>query len=142
MAKIELKDFGLQPYTVNIEEATLQNTNYRTALWTGKTLQVTLMEIPVGSDIGLEVHPNIDQFLRLEAGQGRVQMGDSEDNLTFDQEISDDWAVMVPAGQWHNITNTGDTPLKIYSIYAPPEHPHGAVHQTKADAEAAEGHEH
>src|SRR5690606_41689347 len=135
MAKLELRDFGPHPYVVNIEEATLQNSNFRTALWTGEHLQMTLMSIPVGGEVGLEVHHELDQFLRLEEGRGRVQMGEAEDDLSFEQEISDDWVVLVPAGMWHNITNVGDTPLKIYSIYTPPEHPHGTVHVTKADSD-------
>jgi len=140
MADVQLKDHGPSPYTVNIETATVQNPNYRTALWTGTNLQLTLMSIPVGGEIGLEVHPDIDQFLRIEEGRGRVQMGDAEDDLDFDQEIGDDWVVLVPAGKWHNITNVGDEPMKVYSIYAPPEHPHGAVHATKAEGDAAEDH--
>jgi mannose-6-phosphate isomerase-like protein (cupin superfamily) len=140
MSTIELKDHGPRPYTVDIEEATVQNANYRTALWTGKHLQVTLMSIPVGGEIGLEVHHELDQFLRLEEGKGRVQMGEAEHDLPFDQQIGDDWVVLVPAGTWHNITNVGDEPLKIYSIYAPPEHPHGTVHATKAEGDAAEDH--
>lgn len=140
MSKLDLKDHGAQPYVVNIEDATIQNDNYRTALWTGKNLQLTLMSIPVGGEIGLEAHTELDQFLRLEEGHGRVQMGESEDNLHFDEEIGDDWVVLVPAGMWHNITNIGDTPLKIYSIYAPPEHPHGTVHGSKEEADAAHHH--
>ncbi|MDZ7706727.1 MAG: cupin domain-containing protein [Trueperaceae bacterium] len=140
MADVQLKDHGPSPYTVNIETATVENPNYRTALWTGTNLQLTLMSIPVGGEIGLEVHQEIDQFLRIEEGKGRVQMGDAEDDLDFDQEIGDDWVVLVPAGKWHNITNVGDEPLKIYSIYAPPEHPHGTVHATKAEGDAAEDH--
>lgn len=142
MSQIELEDFGPRPYVVNIEEATVQNTNYRTALWTGEHLQLTLMSIPVGGEIGLEAHDELDQFLRLEEGRGRVQMGPTKDDLSFDHEIGDDWVVLVPAGMWHNITNIGDAPLKIYSIYAPPEHPRGTVHATKAEADAAEGHDH
>lgn len=142
MTRLELKDFGSHPYSVNIEDATVQNEKYRTTLWTGSHLQLTLMSIPVGGEIGLEAHTELDQFLRIEPGRGRVQMGDSEDDLGFDQEIDDDWVVLVPAGKWHNITNVGDTPLKIYSIYTPPEHPHGTVHATKVDADAAEGHDH
>ena len=138
MSHTELKDHGPKPYAVNIEDATVQNTNFRTALWTGKHLQMTLMSIPVGGEIGLEKHDELDQFLRLEQGTGRVQMGDTEDNLDFEQEVSDDWVVLVPAGKWHNITNAGDEPLKIYSIYTPPEHDHGTVHKTKADSDAAE----
>ncbi len=130
------QDFGGQPYVVNIDQATKQNNTFRTAIWTGEHLQVTLMSIGVGEDIGLEMHPDVDQFLRIEDGQGLVQMGDSRDNLTFQQNVFDDFAVMVPAGKWHNITNTGNTPLKLYSIYAPPEHPFGTVHQTKAEAES------
>ncbi|QHS24382.1 cupin domain-containing protein [Virgibacillus sp. MSP4-1] len=129
-----LKDYGSQPFVINIDEATTANNTYRTALWTGEHLQVTLMSIDVGDDIGLEVHPNTDQFIRLEQGQGLVQMGDSRDNLTFEARAYDDFAVMIPAGKWHNITNTGDVPMKVYAIYAPPEHPFGTVHRTKADA--------
>ncbi|MFP7300218.1 cupin domain-containing protein [Neobacillus niacini] len=134
----EIKDYGKQPFVVNIEEATKQNNTFRTALWTGGHFQVTLMSINVGEDIGLEMHPDVDQFLRIEDGQGIVQMGDTKDNLTFRESVSDDFAIIIPAGKWHNITNTGDTPLKLYSIYAPPEHPFGTVHRTKADAIAAE----
>lgn len=109
---------------LNIESHTLANENFRTALWTGSNLQVTLMAIPAGGDVGLEQHHDIDQFLRVEEGTARVMMGDSEDNLDFVREVSDDYAILVPAGKWHNIVNTGDKPLKIYSIYAPAEHPH------------------
>lgn len=135
---MELKDYGAESFVVNIEEATKQNDTFRTALWTGKNLQVTLMSIAPGDDIGLEVHEHGDQFLRVEDGQGLVQMGDSEDNLSFEEKAEDDYAILIPAGKWHNVTNTGDEPLKIYSIYAPPEHPHSTVHETKAEADAAE----
>ncbi|WP_332694378.1 cupin domain-containing protein [Halalkalibacter lacteus] len=131
-------DYGSEPFVVNIEEATKQNNTFRTALWTGDHLQVTLMSINVGEDIGLEIHPELDQFLRIEEGQGIVQMGDSKDHLDFQEEVFDDYAIMVPAGKWHNLTNTGNQPLKLYSIYAPPEHPYGTVHETKAIAMAAE----
>lgn len=135
---IKLKDYGPEPFIVNIEEATKENNTFRTALWTGKHLQLTLMSINVGEDIGLEIHPNVDQFIRIEEGQGLAQIGDRKDNLSFQAKVSDDYAIIIPAGKWHNIINTGDKPLKLYSIYAPPEHPHGTVHQTKADAEAHE----
>lgn len=137
-SRIELKDYGGKPLVLDIEEATTQNETFRTALWTGEHFQVTLMSIDVGDDIGLEVHPNTDQFLRLEQGQGLVQMGDSPDLLDFQAQASDDFAIMVPAGKWHNITNTGNEKMKLYVIYAPPEHPFGTVHRTKADAMAAE----
>ncbi|MEH7176869.1 cupin domain-containing protein [Neobacillus vireti] len=132
------KDHGPEPYVVNIETATTQNNTFRTALWTGQHLQVTLMSIDVGGDIGLEIHPDVDQFLRIEQGQGRVQMGKDKNQLNFEKNVSDNFSIMVPAGTWHNVTNTGSIPLRLYSIYAPPEHPHGTVHKTKAEAEAAE----
>lgn len=135
-------DHGGKPYVVDIEDATEDNRTFRTALWTGKHLQVTLMSIGVGDDIGLEIHPNTDQFLRIEDGRGLVQMGQRRDQLTFQRRVSDDDAIMVPAGTWHNIKNRGKKPLKLYSIYAPPEHKFGTVHRTKADAVAAEGHHH
>lgn len=131
-------DYGPQPFVVNINKATINNNTYRTALWTGNFLQLTLMSIRPGEDIGLEVHPETDQFLRIEEGFGVVQMGNSKDNLPFQQMVFDDDAIFVPAGVWHNVINTGTKPIKIYSIYAPPHHPRGTVQNTKADAEAAE----
>ncbi len=138
--EIELKDYGANPFVININEATLENTNYRTAIWTGKYLQATLMKIDVGDDVGLEIHPNTDQFLRIEEGQGIVKMGKTKDNLDFEEEVKDDYAIFVPAGTWHNVVNTGYKPIKLYSIYAPPHHPHGTIHKTKMIAEMEEGH--
>lgn len=135
-------DYGQQPFVVNIEDATKQNNTFRTALWTGKNLQLTLMSIGVGEDIGLEIHPDHDQFIRIEEGQGLVQMGDSKDRLDFQQNAFEDYAIFVPAGKWHNLTNIGNKPLKLYSIYAPPEHPFGTVHETKEIAMAAEENHH
>ena len=137
---IESKDYGPEPFVININEATKQNDTYRTALWTGSHLQVTLMSLKVGEDIGLEVHPDLDQFIRIEQGEGIVQMGDRKDRLNFQERVYDDFAFVIPAGKWHNLINTGYEPLKLYSIYAPPQHPRGTVHVTKADAEAAEEH--
>ncbi|WP_396653120.1 cupin domain-containing protein [Metabacillus arenae] len=134
----ELKDYGPKPFVININEATKQNNTYRTALWTGTHLQVTLMSLNVGEDIGVEMHPDVDQFLRIEQGHGIVQMGKSKNNLNFKRNVYDDSAILIPAGTWHNLTNTGNIPLKLYSIYAPPNHPFGTVHVTKADAMAAE----
>lgn len=127
-------DIGPQPQAFDIERATLENTDYRSVAWSGRYLQVTLMSIPVGSDIGLEAHPETDQFLRLDAGKGRVQMGPAKDRLDFDEEVSDGWCVLVPAGTWHNITNIGDTPMQIYAIYAPVHHAADKVHATAAEA--------
>lgn len=137
---MELKDYGAESFVVNIEQLTKQNENYRFALWTGSHLQLTLMSIEVGEDIGLEVHPNIDQFLRIEEGKGLVQMGDSKDYLDFEQNAEEDFGIFIPAGKWHNVTNKGDKPLKIYSIYAPIQHPHGTVQKTREIAMEAEEH--
>lgn len=131
-------DHGGNPFVININEATKQNNTFRSVLWTGSHLQVTLMSLRPGEDIGLEIHPHVDQFLRIEQGQGIVEMGKSRERLDFVQKVYDDFAIMVPAGTWHNVTNTGSVPLKLYSIYAPPNHPFGAVHITKADAMKAE----
>lgn len=128
---IVLKDYGREPFVVNIADATKQNNNFRLALWTGCHLQLTLMSLRPGEDIGLEMHPNVDQFIRIEQGQGIVQMGDKKDCLNFERNIYDDYAIFIPAGKWHNIINTGCTPMKLYSIYAPPEHPFGTVQETK-----------
>lgn len=131
-------DNGPRPNAFNIETATRQNDTYRTVAWTGKYLQVTLMSIPVGESIGLEVHPETDQFLRLDAGRGRAVMGPAEEQLDFQQEVSDGWSIQVPAGMWHDLINTGDEPLRVYAVYAPVHHASGVVQQTSADAERDE----
>ncbi|MDH6355425.1 mannose-6-phosphate isomerase-like protein (cupin superfamily) [Dysgonomonas sp. PH5-45] len=135
-----LKDYGAEPLVLNIEDYTSANTNFRTSLWTGKNLQVTLMSIPVGGEVGLEQHSNLDQFLRIEDGKARVLMGDTKDSLSFEELAGEDFAILVPAGKWHNIVNIGDEPLKLYSIYAPAEHPHSTVHKTQQEAMEAEHH--
>ncbi len=136
--RMAIKDYGPEPFVINIDEATKQNNTFRTALWTGNHLQLTLMSINVGEDIGLEIHPNIDQFIRIEQGQGLVKMGQSKDNLDFQRKVFDGFAIFIPAGTWHNLINTGNRPLKLYSIYAPPQHPKGTVHKTKSEAMTAE----
>ena len=132
-----LKDYGPVPVIFDMEAMTKMNTNFRTALWTGEYFQLVLMSLMPGEDIGVEMHPNTDQFIRIEEGDGIVEMGTSRDNLSFSQPLSDDDAVIILAGTYHNISNTGDIPMKAYSIYAPPQHPFGTVHRTKADADNA-----
>jgi mannose-6-phosphate isomerase-like protein (cupin superfamily) len=132
---VRVTDDGPHPQSFDIERATKENENYRSVAWSGRYLQVTLMSIPVGSDIGLEAHPETDQFLRLEAGSGRVQMGAEKDQLTFETEVSDGWCALVPAGTWHNITNIGATPMQVYAIYAPAHHKPGRVQATSSVAE-------
>lgn len=135
---LPMGDYGPDPFVTNIDKATRQNRNFRTALWTGRHLQLTLMSIPTGGEIGLEIHPETDQFIRIESGNGMVMMGPAKNRLNFQRPVSDGYAVFVPAGTWHNIINTGNRPLKIYTIYAPPHHPHGTVHATKDIADAQE----
>jgi len=122
----------------DIERETLDNTTFRTVVFTGEHTQLTVMRLGPGEDIGREAHPHLDQFLRIEEGQGRLELGRSEETVDETHEVADDWAIIVPAGIWHNVVNTGSGELKLYSLYSPPEHPDGTVHQTKADAERAE----
>ncbi len=131
-------DNGPRPSVFDLETATTQNENYRTVAWSGTYLQVTLMSIDVGASIGLEAHPQTDQFLRLDAGQGRVVMGPAKDALTFEQDVSDGWAILIPAGTWHDVINTGQEPMRLYAVYAPVHHAAGKIQPTAADAERDE----
>jgi mannose-6-phosphate isomerase-like protein (cupin superfamily) len=133
-------DEGAQPFVTNIETATLTNDNFRSTLWTGSHLQMTVMSIEPGGDIGLEVHEHGDQFLRIEGGTARVQMGPTREDLPFERDAEAESVILVPEGFWHNVINTGDTPLKLYALYGPPEHPQGTVHSSRAEADAAEDH--
>ena len=131
-------DNGLNPYAANIKQITIQNQNFRTAVWTGCYLQMTLMCIPEHEEIGLEFHADTDQFIRIEQGKATVKMGKCKNRLDFQQNICEGDGVCIPAGTWHNIINIEKTPLKISSIYAPPNHLKGTIHQTKSEAEKEE----
>ena len=122
----------------NVEQETLENTNFRTVVFTGAKVQLTVMRLAPGEEIGMEMHDHLDQFLRIEQGSGRVTLGPSADRIEETHDVEDDWAVIVPGGVWHNVVNTGTGDLKLYSLYAPPEHPADTVHRTKAEAEANE----
>jgi len=122
----------------DIEQATIDNETFRTVVFTGEHAQLTLMRLAPGEDIGRELHDHVDQFLRIEAGQARVELGRAEDTVDETHDVEADWAIVVPAGVWHNVVNTGADDVKLYSLYSPPEHPDGTVHRTKAEAEAAE----
>ena len=124
----------------NIEDETLKNTNFRTVLFTGAHTQLTVMSLKPGEEIGWEVHGDIDQFLRVEEGRARVDLGSEQENPSEQHELEDDWVVIIPAGAWHNVVNVGDGDLKLYSLYSPPEHPANTVHVTKAEADADEHH--
>ena len=131
-------DRGQEPFAVNVERMAMENRNFRTALWTGCHLQMTLMCIPVCGEIGQEIHEDTDQFIRVEQGRAMVRLGKCKGQGSFQRNMCTGDAVFVPAGTWHNIINTGRSPLKVTSIYAPPKHPKGTVHRTKEEAERAE----
>ncbi|MCL2316672.1 MAG: cupin domain-containing protein, partial [Actinomycetia bacterium] len=117
------------------------NPNFRATLWTGSHLQLTVMCIPAGGDIGLEVHKTHDQFLRIEAGNGRVEMGPAKGEVTFRADVEAESGVFVPAGTWHNVINTGADDLKLYTLYGPADHEPGTLHKTQHDAQM-DPHEH
>lgn len=125
----------------DIEALTLDNTMFRTVVYTGVHSQLTVMSVPPGGEVGWESHPQLDQFLRLEQGTARLDFGRTRDRVEESHDVEDDWAFIVPAGVWHNVVNTGDEDLRLYSVYSPPEHPDGTVHRTKAESDADE-HDH
>ncbi|MGN0155765.1 MAG: cupin domain-containing protein [Lachnospiraceae bacterium] len=131
-------DHGPAPFVANIKCMAVQNRNFRTAIWTGRHLQMTIMCIPPYEDIGVEVHEETDQFVRIEQGNAIVKMGNCKCEFDFCQTMFEGDGVFIPAGTWHNIVNIGMVPLKVSSIYAPPNHPRGTIHPTKADAKAEE----
>lgn len=117
-------------YVVNIEELTLKNSYFRQVLFTASHSQLVLMCLKPGEEIGTEIHDNVDQFFRIEQGEGKIVFGETEE-----YPVKDGSAIVVPAGTQHNIINTSSTAdLKLYTIYSPPNHPDGTVHQTKAEA--------
>lgn len=124
----------MKGFVADIEDLTEENNDFRRVLYTGKNLQLVLMAIPSGGEIGEEVHDDRDQFFRVEKGEGDVVIDGQRSRIEGDD------AIIVPAGARHNIINTGDEPLRLYTIYGPPEHRDGTVHRTKADADASEEH--
>ncbi len=118
----------MKGYIDDIEKATVENDDFRRVLYTGRNLQLVLMTLKPGEEIGSEVHEDIDQFFRIEEGEGEVHI---DGNVS---RIADDFAVIVPAGARHNVVNTGDAPLRLYTLYGPPEHKEGVVHKDKAQA--------
>jgi mannose-6-phosphate isomerase-like protein (cupin superfamily) len=124
----------MKGFVDNIEKLTKENTDFRRVLYTGKNIQLVLMTLKAGEEIGAEVHEDRDQFFRVEAGKGEVLI----DGVRT--PIEDDDAIIVPAGARHNVKNTGKEPLQLYTLYGPPEHKDGTVHVTKAEADAKEEH--
>ena len=134
----DFDDYGAEPYAANIGQLAMNNTNFRTAIWTGCHMQMTIMCIPPCGEIGLELHEDTDQFVRVEQGRAVVIMGECKRFMDFEQKIIRGDGVFIPAGTWHNIINIDRSPLKLSSIYSPPKHPKGTVHRTKADADREE----
>ncbi len=125
-------------YVGNIEEQTLKNNFFRQVMFTGKHCQLVVMCLQGGEDIGREVHPGTDQFFRIEEGQAKFIFNDTEEHLVKSGE-----AVVVPAGTFHNVINASMTDqMKLYTVYAPPNHPDGTIHKTRAEADAAEESKH
>ena len=124
---------------VAIRKATLYNDYFRRELWTGTHLQITAMAIPVGGEVGAELHEETDQFLVVEQGTASVFMGESAENMSFVGEAREGFGILVPAGTYHNILNDGRIPLKMFSVYAPPKHPVGTLQRTLGDALKEEG---
>lgn len=129
------KDYGPNPYVLNIPRAAIENNNYRTAVWTGCKLQMTLMSISPRRDIGVEMHEDTDQLIRVEEGFAVVRIGYDKNRLCYEQKLNKGDAVFIPAGTWHNVINIGGHPLKVSSVYAPPNHPLGTIQKTKEEAE-------
>jgi mannose-6-phosphate isomerase-like protein (cupin superfamily) len=124
----------MKGHVIDLEAATTGNGDFRRVLYTGKNLQLVLMSIPPGGEIGEEVHESHDQFFRVDAGEGEVSIDGAV------SKVSDGWSAVVPAGARHNVRNTGASDLKLYTIYAPPEHRDGTVHATRDAALADEEH--
>jgi mannose-6-phosphate isomerase-like protein (cupin superfamily) len=124
----------MKGFVANIEDRTLANTDFRRVLYTSKEMQLVLMTLQPGEEIGEEVHSDVSQFFRFEAGEGEVWIDGAC------QRVSGNVGVIVPAGARHNVKATGSEPLKLYTIYSPPEHIDGTVHKTSEEAKAA--HEH
>ena len=124
-------DVGPDPLVFNVDKIAIENNNFRTVIWTGDNLQVTVMSINVGKDIGAEIHPDTDQFIKIVSGRAKILIGSSAQDYYYQRIVDSSFAIIIPAGVWHNIENMGDNPLKLYSIYAPPHHPHGILNTEK-----------
>ena len=129
----EQRDFGPDPYAVNPQRLAAKNHDFRVAVWTGNYLQMTIMCIPVGGDIGFEIHDDTDQLIRIEQGSAVIKMGECREKTDFCRSVCQGDAIFVPAGFWHNVINAGNRILKVSSVYAPPHHPRGTVQHRKEE---------
>ena len=134
----ENKDLGNSPHVFDLTAEAINNENFRTALWTGRNLQLTVMDLAPGEETGVEYHPGTDQILGIVRGNGEVLFGRKEGELSEQHPISIGSAVMIPSGVYHNLKNTSRSPLKIFSVYAPKKHPFGTVDKTREDSEKRE----
>lgn len=131
-------DYGPDANVANVEQMAEQNGNFRFAIWTGTHMQMTLMCIPPREEIGLEMHEDTDQLIRVEQGCAIVKMGECKCRQDFSRHLQRGDVIFVPAGTWHNVINSGRGLLKVSSIYAPPNHPRGTLQRTKEEAEREE----
>ena len=129
------KENNNNQYVMNADRMSMQNADFRNTIWTGCYSQMTLMCIPVCSDIGLEIHEDTDQIIRIEQGFGMVQMGACRDDMDYQRRVCRGDIIFVPSGMWHNVVNIGRIPMRVSTVYAPPHHPAGTVHKTKKDAQ-------
>lgn len=129
---------GDKPTLLNLNNVARSNRFYRKEIWTGEYLQLTVMSIPVGGEVGLELHNENDQMIGVEYGVASVYSGATKQGVKFMGNVNSDYVIFIPAGTWHNIINDGNVPLKLYSVYAPPHHPKGTVHKTKFDSDLAD----
>lgn len=128
------RDCGSGPYIIPVEECAVKNMDFRRAVWTGCRMQMTLMCIPPCGEVGVEMHEDTDQLIRVEQGAAMMKLGRGRCCMERQSRLCQGEAVFVPMGTWHNIVNVGDCPLKLSSVYAPPHHPAGTVHHTREDA--------
>ena len=131
----QIDDYGERPYITNIYSDVLNNDLFRKTVWTGEHLQMTLMSIKPNENIGLEIHKEVDQVLVIFQGEAVVKMGKNTEYLSFQRKVREGNIIFVPAMTWHDVINIGNGPLKLFSIYAPPDHKKGTVHKTKEEAE-------
>ena len=129
------KDYGGEELALNMDRAVVENQNFRTTIWTGEHMQITLMCIKAGSEIGLEKHETLDQMLYILEGEGSLYTGKKEEDVKYIGEVGHGYAIVIPAGYYHNVVNKGSSPIKLFSVYAPPAHAKGTIHRTKEDSD-------
>lgn len=123
---------------INLHKEACLNNNFRKEIITGEYMQITVMSIPAGGEIGLEIHDNLDQLLKIEYGIASVYAGNTKQNVKFIGNANQNYGIFIPAGTYHNVLNEQNVPLKLFSTYAPPKHPIGTTHKTKFEADLEE----